>query len=63
MISMAFDPMYQALIQVEQRSRYQNDSNVIVKRALDFDQANCEYLIFLFSSNFHFLYEIVNDSI
>lgn len=53
MISMAFDPMYQALIQVEQRPRYQDDSNVIVKRALNFDQTNCEcFILFLLKVSF-----------
>lgn len=42
-ISMALDPAYQALIRIEQRSKYQNDPNATVKRALNFEKTNCKY--------------------
>lgn len=40
---MAFDPAYQALIKIEQRLRYWEDSNATVKRALNFEETDCEY--------------------
>ena len=47
-ISMAFDPFYQALIRIEQRPKYQNDPGATVKRAVSFDETNCEYLKYFF---------------
>ena len=42
-ISMVFDSAYQALIKIEQRFRYREDSNATVKRALNFEGTDCEY--------------------
>ena len=40
---MAFDPAYQALIRVEQKSQYRDNPIATVKRALDFqDPEHCE---------------------
>ena len=52
MLSLAFDPVYQALITIEQRPRYQNDPRVTAKRAQSFeDPSSREYLTFLFTIN------------
>ena len=52
MLSLAFDPVYQALITIEQRPRYQNDLNTTAKRAQGFvDPSSGEYLTFLFTIN------------
>ena len=43
-LSMAFDPMYQALIKIDQRPSYQNHPVASVKRALSFEAASdCEF--------------------
>lgn len=42
-LSLAFDPVYQALITIEQRPRYQNHPVAVIKRGLSFDSSNCKY--------------------
>ena len=43
-LSMAFDPVYQALIRIEQRPIYLNHPVILVKRAISFeDSINGEY--------------------
>ena len=38
-LSMAFDPVYQALIRIEQRSTYLDDPLALVKRAKSFEDS------------------------
>ena len=53
-LSMAFDPMYQALIKIDQRPRYQNHPVASVKRALSFEAAsNCEFSKYFIAINDH----------
>ena len=52
MLSLAFDPVYQALITIEQRPRYQNNPIATAKRVQSFeDLSSCKDLTFLFTIN------------
>lgn len=56
MLSLAFDPVYQALIKIEQRPKYHDYPVAVAKRALnfgDFSDCQCVKKVFSFVSMNH----------
>lgn len=61
-LSMAFDPVYQALIKIDQRPKYHDYPVALVKRALGFEAAlDCEFSKYFTAINDHTYYFFRTD--